>query len=56
MAKKDKVVDLFQEMVRKAKSEEDQKNKPPVQVNGIGHVFVNGGEPTINVYNKKIED
>ena len=54
MAKKDKVVDLFQEMVRKAKKE-DQKNKPSMQVSGNGHVFVSGGEPTINVYNQKVE-
>lgn len=54
MATKDKVITLFESMIKQARNTENQEDsKAPAPVPGNGHVIVNSGGNTINVYNGK---
>ena len=53
MADKDKVVNLFSEIVRKATEEKKEVKEKPAGVNRIGQVIVTGGSNTINIYNSE---
>ena len=57
MPKKEKVISLFEGMIRKAANQEMKEDSDtPVSVGGKGHVVVTGKGNTINVYNQAKSD
>lgn len=56
MPSKDKVINLFESMIKQVRNTEDNEDlKTPNPVSGNGHVIINAGGNTINVYNGKDE-
>ncbi|MCW7552555.1 hypothetical protein NX722_07815 [Endozoicomonas gorgoniicola] len=51
MADKEKIVNLFSEIVSKTNKDKKEPEKEPIRASGIGQVIVMGGQNTINIYN-----
>lgn len=51
MLKKDRVVDLFADMVRQTNRERGEDSKTPKKNKRNGQVVINGGENIVNIYN-----
>ena len=57
MPKKEKIVSLFEGLIREAANQDiKEDSNTPVKVNGTGHVVVTASGNTINVYNQNREE
>ena len=55
MPKKEKIKTLFEGIIEQEKIQKDSPQKSPNSTFGIGHVIVNSGGNTINIYNESVK-